>query len=242
MTFPNRSHTVLHAAWIAAGRPIPPYDFGPGYACSRCGAEHEPTTNAWKSVISPVFTAYDDWRDTAMPLRLCIACTWAFRTIGLRDHAHLVDLDDAPRLTRLTSGELGDLLAAGPLDGSRAAWVPLRRNRKHCITHCQWGLIAVDDVPLMWSSDDAERLLVMRRLREWGFGPRQLSSPCPHFGVLNRHEPARRQEILTLWPQLDGWRRRRPWLDLALRATVVDEDPSPAVDISTDPGGTDHAE
>lgn len=239
----SRTDTVVHTAWVAAGRPLPTHHFEPGHGCSRCGATQELTTSGWKTVISPVYSAFDDWTDTTAPIRLCVSCTWAFRSPGLRDYAHLVEVGHPPRLTRLTSPQLGDLLARGPLDGRAAVWVPLRRNRKHCVTHCQWGMITVDDIPLSWSVRDSERLVLMRRLRALGFGPAQLASPSPHFGILTRHPPDLQRLIMRLWPQLDAWRRRRPWLELALRATAADvESPAPTAGPATGSEGIDRVQ
>jgi hypothetical protein len=168
-------------------------------------------------VVSRVFTAFDDWHNPSAS-GLCPACTWGYRAPGLRSRAHLVT--EAPQLRQLTHRGLQQLLAAA-VPAHVALIVPLRPGRKHLVPEARWGRVTVEDTQLSWGAADATRLAVVRRLRAAGFGPRMLTDPAPSWSVLRHLPPADRADTLRDWAALDGWRRRRPWLEVALHATTV---------------------
>lgn len=206
---------VLTTAWTAAGEPdaVPDADAHTG-DCARCGTQSTRLT-ATRRVVSRVFTGVDGWHNLSGP-GLCPPCTWGYRTPELRTTSHVVST--SPELRPLAAGQL-EVLLSTPTPSYLAVIVPLRPGRKHLLPEASWGRVTVDDAQLPWGLGDTMRLAAMRRLRNLGFGSRMLTEPAPPWHVLRRIPRAHWPAILTDWPALDPWRRRRPWFDLAAHAT-----------------------
>ncbi len=202
---------VLTTAWVAAGRPRVPVPCGRG-ACARCGSAGTELA-ATREVVSRVFTGYDSWADPSGP-GLCPACAWGYRTRTLRTTTHMVTAHPL-LLQALSAPRLGDLLTR-PLPPRVAVVVPLRPGRKHLFPTAVWGRVTVEDTHLPWTSGDATRLGVMRRLRALGFGPRMLTEPAPAWSVLRRLPRTWWSQVGADWDLLEPWRSRRPWFDLAV--------------------------
>jgi hypothetical protein len=62
-----------------------------------------------------------------------------------------------------------------------AVVVPLRPGRKHLLPDARWDTATVDDAQLIWTSVDAHRLAVMRRLRAHGFSESMLCDDSPAY-------------------------------------------------------------
>ncbi len=206
---------VLSAAFDAAQPPETPTKGGGHGVCARCAASDGEMT-ATRTVVSKVFTAYDDWHAPG-GASLCAACTWAYSTPALRRHPHMVTT--TPHLTSLSPARLREVLRA-PVRPDVAVVVPLHPGRKHLLPMARWGQVTVDDACLAWSTSDARRLDAMFRLRRLGFGPKKLIAAAPSWPVLRRLSSHGRATVYELWPLLEPWRRSRLWFDLATTATL----------------------
>lgn len=205
---------VLTTAWLSCGAPLT-VGRPVGGSCARCGRD-DLSLVAAAAVVSRVFTGYDGWRDLYSP-GLCPVCSWGYQALELRTFIHLVTADP-PFLQQLDVTALGDLLTT-PLGPDAAVVVPLRPGRKHLFPTAVWGRVTVDDAHLPWTAADAARLAAMQRLRYAGFGSRMLTEPAPPWPVLRRLPAGQWVQTLDDWRALDLWRLRRPWLDLAVRAS-----------------------
>ncbi|SDY64000.1 hypothetical protein SAMN05661080_04136 [Modestobacter sp. DSM 44400] len=212
---------VLTMAWHAAGAPDvePPTREG---LCARCGAGGP--LIAATEVVSRSFTGYDGWADPGRT-GVCPPCAWAYRHPPLRATAHLVTR--AGQLQALTPTEVGEHLEV-PLSADRALIVPLHPGRKHLAPTAAWGRVTIEDAHLSWAPADVERLAALRRVRRLGFGSRMLTAPAPPWSMLSRLPAENYPALLADWAALDPWQSRRPWLDLALYATVADTGVPPA--------------
>lgn len=208
---------VLECAWQAAGAPTGAASATAtvGGHCARCGTP-APLT-ATRHVISKVFTGFDTWTNPT-GAGLCPTCSWGYTTPALRTHPHLVGQDQT--MVRLARPALAGLLAAGPLAADRALIVPLRPGRKHLLPDAAWGRVTLDDIQLPWPAAAAARTAATGRLRRRGFGSRMLTHPAPPWQALRRRPSGEWAAILHDWSQLEPWRPRSPWLDLALYATL----------------------
>lgn len=205
---------VLTAAWAGAGSPTPP-TVGVG-SCARC-AQVAALVLA-RSVVSKVFTGYDDWVCPS-GTGLCPACAWGYATASLRGTAHLITRDPA---TLDGAGRQGvyALLTAGALGPDVAVVVPLRPGRKHLLPGATWGRVTLDDAQLPWTTQDAHRLGAVAELRAHGFGTRMLTQSCPPFSVLRRLPRRAWPHVMATWQTVDIWRvPASPWLPLALHIT-----------------------
>lgn len=204
---------VVTAGWMGARGPLPP-DLSETGSCARCGQPGRLTRKA--AVVSKNFTAFDRWSQ-ASGRGLCPACTWGYRTEGLRQHPHLIAHAPA-KLRCLTVLELGQVLTR-PLDRQSALVVPLRRGRRHLVPDASWGQVTVDGTSLPWTRADVGRLEVMRELRNLGFGSRSFSDPAPPIAVLRRLPSKAWPDVILKWAELQPWRQRDLWLRLGLAAT-----------------------
>lgn len=206
---------VLECAWRAAGAPThagPEVGVG---GCARCGSWGMLT--ATRAVVSKAFTAFDTWTDPSAA-GLCTICTWGYSTTKLRSHPHLIGQNQT--MVRLTRPALAELLTAGAMAVDRALVVPLLPGRKHLLPDAPWGRVTVDDIHLPWSAGAAAATAAAVRLRLHGFGSRMLTQSAPPWHALRRRPAHEWTGILHDWSQLDPWRPRSPWLDLALYATL----------------------
>lgn len=201
---------VLTAAWTAAGEPGRTHGAG---LCARCGKEG--ASVPVRRVVSRNFTGWDGW-DSPTGSGLCAACAWAYRTPELRLQTLEVRRGPA-KLRRLDPSGLA-LVLSEPIAATLAVTLPLR-GRKHLLPAAQWGRICVDDVCIPWGSGDVERLAIMQGLRRLGFGPRMLSEPVPHYGLLRDLPADRRVAVIEQWRALAPWRQRLLWLKVAVAAT-----------------------
>lgn len=207
---------VLSAAWIGARGPLPA-DLAAEGVCARCGTAGRLSPVA--DVVSKNFTAYDGWIDPSGG-GLCATCVWGYRTVGLRQHAHVVS--HAPAALRcLELAELARVLSA-PVPRSSAVIVPLRRGRQHLLPAAAWGRVTVDGAQLGWTSSDVERLQIMATLRAEGVGPRAFSASAPPFSIVRRLPSTRWADLMVMWDQLAAWRASALWLRLGLLATSND--------------------
>lgn len=204
---------VVTAGWIGAKGPLPP-DLSERGRCARCGEAGQLAKVS--SVVSKNFTAFDGWRQPA-GRGLCPACSWGYRTHGLRQHAHLIT--HAPATLRcLTLLELGQVLTR-PLNLQSALVVPLRAGRRHLVPDAAWGRVTLEGTTLPWSRADVGRLDVMRELRAVGFTRRSFTEPAPPFQVLRRLPSTTWPDVVIKWSELQPWRDRDLWLRLGLVAT-----------------------
>ena len=228
---------VLTAAYTATHPATATATVDPDVAARRCARCARPTssTTLASTVVSKVFTAYDDWHDCGASGVLCPICTWGYRTPQLRLVPHQVLAGTsspagagaatpsvamaAPRLHALTARHVVDVLTE-PIDPRTALIVPLRPGRKHLLPNAGWGKVTVDDAQLSWTAADAHRLHLVRRLRQAGFGSRQLAEPAPPYPVLRRAPASSWTQIITDWALLTPWRNRQIWLDLACVITI----------------------
>lgn len=210
---------VTEAAWRAAGQPNPFPGPRASGTCARC---EQPETELvpTRTVVSKTFIGYDNWSNPRAR-GLCPACAWAYSDDDLRKFPHLVHAQPA-LLKRLTGQDLAGILAA-PLPADTAVIVPLHPGRKHLMPTAQWGRITIDDAHLRWTAAEAGRFAILRRLRFRGFGSRMLTEPTPPFDVLRRQDPADWPQLLIDWDHLQPWRAARPWLALAIRASLTSE-------------------
>lgn len=214
------TYDPVQTAWMAAGSPAPAG--GRSGQCARCltpGADHQPVT----TVVSENFTAFTDWLGNPAG-GLCPACAWVYRTPALRATTHLVTRDPA-RLTPLSRTDLATYLGR-TLGPDEALTVPIRAGRKHVLSTAAWGHIAVDDIPIRWTLDDATRLEALIRLRTLGATHAQLRAAAPAWTLISATTPAERGTITTDWAALQPWRTRTPWMDLALLATTPARHPT----------------
>lgn len=212
---PDPMTDVVIAAWIGAQRPIAMHTTHDG-PCARCGT---PTALiAAAQVVSRNFTGYESWtRPTGGGL--CPACAWAYRTPGLRQHAHLVRRDPA-ELRCLTTLDARGVLAQGAPGAGEAVVVPLRAGRKHLLPSASWGSLRVDDSHLPWTTADVMRLLAVERLRSLGFAPSVLSDVAPPYAVLRRQPRRAWPAVIADWQTLAPWRDHPVWLTLAVSVTT----------------------
>jgi hypothetical protein len=208
---------VLTTAWIAAGRPAMQGTLTG--TCARCGRVNVALT-ATRAVVSKTFTAYDSWHHPSGP-GLCSSCTWGFRTAALRLKAHLVTVEPL-ELRQMQPADVGQYLDRA-LPADVALVVPLRPGRKHLLPGAVWGRVTLDDAHLPWSAEDACRLAAARRLRCYGFGSRMLAAAVPPWSVLRRLPRNYWTGVMTNWEALAPWRARRPWLELAVYATMREQ-------------------
>lgn len=204
---------VAAAAWRASGSPASNPD-GPAGLCARCGWGRGPRVRV-ADVVSRSFAAFDTWR---LPgeYGLCAGCSWAYRTPALRQSCYLVTA--TPTIRPLSTSDLLHTLEE-PLSAASTVLVPVRPGRKHVLPTARWGRISADDVTISWTAADVSRLQTMRLLRSWGFGAHQLVAAAPPWHVVRTLAPADRMRALAHWPELDPWRSRPPWLEVATRAT-----------------------
>jgi hypothetical protein len=205
---------VLEVAWRAAGQPDPGVPASTRGTCVRC--LRATVGAALEQVVSGKYGDWDRLPGRAAPGTLvwCPPCAWGHRHRPLRTRPHLLGPD---RCEPLTTADLQATLA-GPVGDSAAVIVPLSRH-KHLAPFAAWGAVTTDDAALRWTSQDARLLAVVARLRAVGVPAAALAHPDPPVAALARLPVDRRAEALSRWPQLDPWRRRLPWLEVAVRAT-----------------------
>lgn len=204
-----------HAAWAASGSPEDHAGARTG-RCARClqeGSNHVSVT----AVAGENFTGFSDWLGSPAG-GLCASCAWVYRTPALRNTAHLITADP-PSLKPLNPADLYACLLAGAPTTEEAITVPLRPGRKHVLPAAQWGLVAVDDVVIQWTSIDGHRLQLLAELRERGATSVQLRESTPPWSLIKNSTPPHRSVLLATWAALEPWRNRGPWMDLALLAT-----------------------
>jgi hypothetical protein len=202
---------VLTAAWTAFGRPG---EAGrPEDRCARCAVLREMAGPG--EPVSGNFSGWDDWSRPGG--RVCVACSWGYREPALRLHPLLVSC--APLQATYPDPCCLLSLLQEPLPVTLALTVPLRPGRKHLLHSAEWGRIGTGDAVLSWSRADADRLGLVTRLRAAGFTGGMLKAAAPAYGVMRCLSPAGQQRVLADWSALLPWRTRRPWLDLAVRAT-----------------------
>lgn len=185
----------------------------PTGVCARCAAPGLLTPT--RSVVSPTFTGFDDWKGPAGGL--CPVCVWIYRTNSLRNLPHLVS--QSPAFMALSRTEVYVLLSQGPLRPTIALSVPLRPGRKHLFAEVQWGRVRTDHANLSWSAADAGRLTAVRELRGLGFSAHDLAAPAPAYQVLKRQPATTWSHLHQLWESLGPWRSSAHWLALALAIT-----------------------
>jgi hypothetical protein len=205
---------VLEVAWRATGQPDPGVPLGTPGTCVRC--LRATVGAALDQVVSGKYGDWDRLPGRAAPGTLvwCSPCAWGHRHRPLRTRPHLLGPD---RCEPLTTAALQATLA-GPVGATAAVIVPLSRH-KHLAPFAAWGAVTTDDATLHWTSQDARLLAVVVRLRAVGVPAAALSHPDPPVAALARLPVARRAEALSRWSELDPWRRRLPWLEVAVRAT-----------------------
>ena len=209
--------TVTSAAWTSAGAPAhESVNSVPG-VCARCARPGDLVPV--RSVVSKVFTAFDDWADLGGP-GLCDTCAWVFSTPSLRSTIHLISRDPA-QMSPLTRTEAKTVLLGGQLGAGVALVVPLRPGRKHLLPAATWGRVCVDDAQLLWTDTHAGLLALVEELRALGFGSRMLSEPAPPFAVLKGLPSTEWGAVFRAWDALAGWRTPdNPWLPLAVHLTT----------------------
>lgn len=208
---------VVEVAWRAVGSP----DVGDSAdrvqgTCARCGADDR--VLPVRRVVSRNFTGYSEWRQPWRP-GLCRPCSWAYQTPLLRAVPHSVTR--FPEL--LAPMDAGQLTATldRPLAPDVAVVVPLRPGRKHVISSAAWGHIATDDALLTWTADDAARLQLLQQLRDAGFPDHTLTQPAPPYRFLKQVPAGLYDEVLDWWTQLEPWRSRPAWLQVACRTRTA---------------------
>jgi hypothetical protein len=205
---------VLEVAWHAAGQPDPGVALDSSGTCVRCLR-----ASVGAALDAVVSGKYGDWdrlpgRAAPGPLVWCAPCAWGHRHLPLRTRPHLIG---PGQCTPLTAAGLAAVLAA-PVDAATAVIVPLSRH-KHLAPFATWGAVTTDDATLRWTRQDTRLLVVVARLRTVGVPAAALRHPDPPIDALARLPVADRTEALCRWRELDPWRRRLPWLDVAVRAT-----------------------
>jgi hypothetical protein len=211
--------TVLGVAWASSGSPSGAVaSVGREGNCARCGLAGRLV--AVRSVVSKVFTGFDDWVDPTA-WGVCEACAWGHTTPALRSMPHLVERTG--RLRSLTRAETGHLLV-DELGPGACLVVPLRAGRKHVLPGAVWGRVCVDDAHLPWTSREVRLLELVSWLRELGFGSRMLLEDAPAYGVFAKLDPALWGQVQEAWTQLAVWRRSDgPWMALAVHVTAGGE-------------------
>lgn len=208
--------TVTSTAWATAGAPAHEAVSSDG-VCARCGRTGDVVPV--RSVVSKVFTAFDDWSDRGGS-GLCHICAWAFSTPSLRSTIHFVGRDPA-RLSPLAKVEAKSVLLRGELDPGVSLVVPLRPGRKHLLPGATWGRVCVDNAQLLWTTTHGRLLAFVDQLRELGFGSRMLTEPAPPFAVLRIVPPTQWNAVFRAWDALSVWRTPdNPWLPLAVHLTT----------------------
>ena len=127
------------AAWVTAGRPTvdapPPIDG----RCARCGADGPTVTSS--RIISPKFTGFDAWPYGLR--RLCVACAWAYSRPPTKQPALLITATSVTEYP-LPAG-MGSVLMAGPLTDTRAAVIPVFKQRHVCQRHVKTDPLAASE-------------------------------------------------------------------------------------------------
>jgi hypothetical protein len=210
----HRPDDVLLAAWQAAGEPDPGVPLEVAGTCVRCVRA---TVGApLDAVVSGKYGDWDRLAGRAAPgvLVWCPPCAWGHRHLPLRTRPHLIE----PGGCRpLAAGELRAALA-GALPPRVAVLVPLSRH-KHLAPFANWGMITTDDAELRWTIHDAGLLDVAAWLRAAGVPAWALRHPGPPADAVAHLDVATRAGVVLRWGELDPWRRRPPWLEVAIRAT-----------------------
>lgn len=167
-----------------------------------------------RDAVSRGFTGRSSW---VVPggAWLCRVCAWVYRDERVRRHP-MVIRRNAGTARILPGAGARELLRAG-LPQDVAVTVP-RTGRKHLLPSAEWGRIFFDDVALPWSAGDAARLAVLEELRAAGAGEADLRRSTPPWPLL-RDAGGRRAAVMASWTQLDPWRERLPWLEVALVVT-----------------------
>lgn len=217
---------IVDVMWSTAGRPDPNWQ---GKArttraapeprdgvCALTGAAG-PVFDA-RHVVSDSFTGWDLFPfRTADPsgLGFSPAAAWALRHRLAMQRPHA-----------LTCGWFGELdppalyaaLRDLPDDPAGAVSVPTS-GQKHLLPWCRPGTVRTDALTLPWAGVDVDRLGTYAALRQLGHGETALTEPAPRWAQLRKHDRAQRQWVLLRWPDLDPWRARPEYLDVAARAT-----------------------
>jgi len=207
---------VVQVAWTAVGCPRPAAATGPAGVCARCGRA-DTLLSPVRRVLSRNFSGFDDWARPALD-GLCQACTWAYQTPLLRSVPHLV-VRQPEMLTPLTRSELATLLTR-PMTSDEALVVPLRPGRQHVVAGATWGGIATDHLVLTWTAEDVTRLGLVQNLRGLGCTLTALLQPAPPYQVVTRAGAGRWQELMDQWEQLQPWRSRETWMQLAMKTAA----------------------
>lgn len=200
---------VVQVAWRAAGSlPHDPLTTEPG-ECARCGGL-ERLTRA--RVVSDSFTGFSGWRRPTHS-GVCSACAWTYTTARLRAAPFLVDRA-AVTLQELDGPALARALTGGPLPADQAVTVPTRAGRQHVLPRARWGMVTVDELPLSWRAEDAQRMLAALQLVQgYGARPTMLAASSPPYRWLTAHPPGDWQRLQQLWASLGPWRTDpSPWL------------------------------
>lgn len=191
--------------------------------CAQCG---QPATTLAKDVVSTNFVDADLWRwrnHGDLPM-LCTACAAAYKDRALRVWPHRLDMTTSDR-TRLAPSELGALLDE-PLTPTICVVVPIG-GKKHLWHRAEGAHVVSDHIVHRWLRDDCDRLDAVRHLRQIGFGEAAMAEPAPRWAVMRNLSASQRSEVIDLWASTDRWRQQlRPLLDVALRATRKDKEPS----------------
>ncbi|MBC2644676.1 MULTISPECIES: hypothetical protein [unclassified Rhodococcus (in: high G+C Gram-positive bacteria)] len=185
--------------------------------CARCGLTTA-VMSPGGQVVSRRFTGYESWTNLA-GRRLCEVCVWGYRHRSLRTGAHIVTRGPVT-LTPANPALLHQVLST-TIDPDTAVIVPLRPGRKHLLPDARWGTVTADDAQLSWTSADAHRLAVMRRLRGHGFTETMLGDDAPSYPVLSRVAADQWPQVFDDWNHLALWRQARPWFEVGLRATRI---------------------
>ena len=215
---------VVHAAWVAAGRPSDTGRAGAAVidSCARCGS-YGVLTDV-RHVVSRSFTGRDPWT-TPCGSGLCSACTWAYRAPELRRSAHLVVCGQQPVLRPLDSSALFEALSQ-PVGPHIAVTVP-RSGRKHLLPSARCGRVFLDDVALPWTRADAARLGVMNEVRLLGASDADLRQPAPPWPLIQAAGPKGQARLVQAWDELRGWRSQPAHLEAGLIATRRPRSTSP---------------
>ncbi|MDI9941389.1 hypothetical protein SIM91_02080 [Rhodococcus opacus] len=183
--------------------------------CARCG-RHTVVMIPVGQVVSRRFTGYESWTNLA-GRRLCEVCVWVYQHRPLRTDAHIVTRD--PSTLRAANPALLHQVLSTTIGSDTAVIVPLRPGRKHLLPDARWGQVTVDDTTLTWTSADADRLQVLRRLRAHGFSETMLRDETPAYPVLSRAAADQWPQVFDDWNHLAPWRQAAPWFEVGLRAT-----------------------
>jgi len=207
---------VVQVAWAAVGCPRPVSAVSPAGICARCG-RLDIALSPVRRVLSRNFSGFDDWTCPGLD-GLCRPCSWAYQTPMLRLVPHLV-VRRPELLTPLNRSELAALLTR-PMASDEALVVPLRPGRQHVVAGATWGGIATDHLVLTWTAEDVARLGSVQDLRGLGCTLAALLQPAPPYHVVVRAGAARWQEVMNRWDELEPWRARQAWMQLAFKTAV----------------------